>query len=365
MVVFDGGPTQDRDLLDAAGARAASPPGPASSRARLRGLGHSVGTIPAGATNSIVDVRGVRVGHETVSDGRTVFSGVTAIVVDGVAPTSPCRAGMFVGNGYGKFIGATQIAELGQIETPILLTSTLSAFRVADAVVTWALRRFGPGLTSVNPVVGEINDHWLSAAHRRPVTEEHVLAAIDGAAATPVPMGNVGGGTGACALGFKGGIGSSSRVVAVGSEAVTVGALAQINMDGRLRALGRTILPADFGLPAAGPEAPVGSCVIVIAVDAPLDATTLRRLASRAVYALSRVGARFSHGSGDYAVAVSTSPADHTVAPTNLELSLAFEAAMDAVEESVLDALLAADPVRSGNGNFAGTLPAVSLTALA
>jgi D-aminopeptidase len=350
MVVFDGGSTRGRELLGA---------GP--SRARLRELGQSVGTIPVGATNSIVDVRCVRVGHETVSDGRTVFSGVTAIVVDGAAPASPRRAGMFVGNGYGKFIGSTQVAELGQIETPILLTSTLSAFRVADAVVTWALRRYGPGLKSVNPVVGEINDHWLSAAHRRPVTEEHVLAAIDGAAATPVPMGNVGGGTGACALGFKGGIGSSSRVVSVGGAAVTVGALAQINMDGRLRALGRTILPADLGLPTAGPEAPVGSCVIVIAVDAPFDATTLRRLASRAVYALGRVGARFSHGSGDYAVAVSTSPVDHTVTPTNLELSLAFEAAMDAVEESVLDALLAADPVRSDNGNFAAALPVESL----
>ena len=299
-------------------------------------------------------------GQQTVSDGRSVFSGATAVVVDDVSPAAPLRAGMFVGNGYGKFIGATQIAELGQIETPIVLTSTLSAFRAADAIVTWALRAHGRTMTSVNPVVGEINDSWLSAANPRPVSVDHVITAIDDASTEPVAMGNVGGGTGACALGFKGGIGSSSRIVELGSRPATIGVLAQINMDGELRALGRTVRPADHGLPLAGPPSADSSCVTVIAVDAAMDANLLRRLAARAVYALARVGARFSHGSGDYAVAISTSH-DHPAALSPAQMSSAFEATMDAVEEAVLDALLAAAPVRSANGNTAAALPAQAI----
>jgi D-aminopeptidase len=173
-------------------------------------------------------------------------------------------------------------------------------------------------------------------------------------------MGNVGGGTGACALGFKGGLGSSSRMVQLAGEAdaLTIGTLIQANMSGHLRFGGDLILPADFGLPAAGPPSDAGSCVIVIAVDAPLDGNTLRRLASRAVFALARTGAAFSHGSGDYALAVSTSHAQHVRTLANHELSAAFEATMDAVEEAVLDALLAARTVTSGNGRVAESLPA-------
>lgn len=332
-------------------------PGNVPARVRLRDIGGAIGGFPVGTTNSLVDVEGIRVGHRTVSDGRSVFSGATAIVVDGLSPTAPLRAGMFVGNGYGKFIGATQIAELGQIETPIVLTSTLSAFRAADAIVTWALRTYGRAMTSVNPVVGEINDSWLSAANPRPVSVDHVIAAIDGASTERVAMGSVGGGTGACALGFKGGIGSSSRIVDLGNRPASIGVLAQINMDGELRALGRTVRPADHGLPVAGPPTADGSCVTVIAMDAAVDANLLRRLAARAVYALARVGARFSHGSGDYALAISTSR-EHPSALSPAEMSAAFEATMDAVEEAVLDALLAATPVRSANGNTAGALPA-------
>ncbi|HJP73270.1 MAG TPA: P1 family peptidase [Pseudonocardiaceae bacterium] len=337
-------------------------PGDTVARVRLRDIGRAVGVFPVGATNSIVDVAGVRVGHATVSDGLSVFSGATAVVVDDVSPTASLRAGMFVGNGFGKFVGATQIAELGQVETPIVLTSTLSAFRAADAIVTWVLRTHGRRLTSINPAVGEINDSWLSAANPRPVTVDHVIAAIDSATAERVAMGNVGGGTGACALGFKGGIGSSSRVVGLGRGPATIGVLVQINMDGDLRAFGRTVRPADHGLPVAGPTTADGSCVTVIAVDAAVDANMLRRLASRAIYALARVGARFSHGSGDYALAVSTSRDPHPTTPSAAEMSSAFEATMDAVEEAVLDALLAADPVHSANGNVAGTLPAAAIT---
>jgi D-aminopeptidase len=329
--------------------------------ARLRQFGLAIGGFPVGPTNSIVDVHGIRVGHTTVSDGHATFSGATAIVAGGVSPTTPLRAGLFVGNGHGKFVGATQVVELGQIETPIVLTSTLSTFRAADAIVTWVLRRYGPGIRSINPVVGEINDSWLSDSDPRPVSAEHVLEAIENASTEPVPMGNVGGGTGACALGFKGGIGSSSRTVNLDGQAVTVGALVQINMDGHLRAFGRTVLPSACDLPTAGPASATGSCVIVLGVDAPMDSNTLRRIAGRAVFALARVGARFSHGSGDYALAVSTSHTDYPLNLTSLAMSTAFEATMDMVEEAVLDALLSAKTVRSDNGNIASALPHTSI----
>jgi D-aminopeptidase len=330
--------------------------------ARLRQLGPPIGSVPVGPTNSIVDVRGIRVGHTTVTDGRATFSGATAIVVDGASPAEPARAGIFVGNGHGKFVGATQIAELGQVETPIVLTSTLSAFRAADAIVTWVLRQPGRRTSSVNPVVGEINDSWLSAADPRPVTAEHVLAAIDNASIAPVPMGNVGGGTGACALGFKGGIGSSSRVVRLTGGTVTIGALIQLNLSGQLRVLGRTVRPADYHLPVAGPTEETGSCVVVLALDAPFDTTMLRRLASRAVYALARFGAGFSHGSGDYGLAVSTARAQPSPRLTNPDMSMTFAAAMDAVEEAAIDALLAANTVRADNGRVAEALPRHGVT---
>ncbi|SEM29672.1 P1 family peptidase [Streptacidiphilus jiangxiensis] len=334
------------------------------SAGRLRTLGESVGRFPVGRTNTIVDVPGLRVGQTTVTDGQAIFSGVTALVIDDVSPHRPAHAGLFVGNGHGKFVGATQIDELGEVETPIVLTSTLSAFRAADAVVTWVLRTQGEGggITSVNPVVGEINDSWLSAGDPRPVTAEHVLRAIDSASSDPVELGNVGGGTGACALGFKGGIGSSSRIVSVMGERVTVGALVQANMDGPLRACGNVVLPSDYGLPTAGPATADGSCMVVLAVDAPFDTNTLRRLASRGVFALARVGARFSHGSGDYGLAVSTSLQSERFKPGNDEASVLFEAAMDTVEEAVLDSLLAADTVPSANGRLAAALPARSLS---
>jgi D-aminopeptidase len=329
---------------------------------RLRQLGLAIGGFPAGPTNSIVDVPGIRVGHTTVTDGHVTFSGATAIVADGACPATPLRAGLFVGNGYGKLVGATQVAELGQIETPVVLTSTLSAFLAADAIVTWMLGRYGAGIRSVNPVVGEINDSWLSCSGPRPVSAEHVLEAIGGASAEPVLTGNVGGGTGACALGFKGGIGSASRIVDLEGLAVTIGALVQVNMDGQLRAFGRTVLPGDWDLPVSGPAPAAGSCVIVLGVDAPVGSGTLRRIAARAVFALARVGARFSHGSGDYALAVSTSRTGGTLNLTAAALSAAFEATMDMVEEAILDALLSATTVRSGNGHIAAALPLASIT---
>jgi D-aminopeptidase len=227
--------------------------------------------------------------------------------------------------------------------------------------LNWVLREHGHDITSINPVAGEINDSWLTSTNRRPVTADHVLSALDSASSEPVPMGNVGGGTGACALGFKGGIGSSSRKVDATGGAMTVGALVQINMDGDLRALGQTVTPADLGLPISGPRTADGSCVIVVGVDAPLDSNTLRRMAARAVFALARVGARFSHGSGDYGLAFSSVPAEVPSALSNAATSALFESTMDAVEEAVIDALLAADSVSSSNGNHAFALPAEAI----
>ena len=330
---------------------------------RVRDLGLGVGPTPVGPTNSIVDVAGVRVGHTTVTDGTTIFSGATAIVVDAASPSAPVPAGVFVGNGYGKFVGSTQVQELGQLETPIVLTSTLSVFRAADAIVSWVLREKGEHNTSINPVAGEVNDSWLSSQVRRAVEAEHVMAALDGATSKPFRMGNVGGGTGACALGFKGGIGSSSRVVSEDQRSVTVGALVQTNMDGRLRVAGRTVTPTELALEPAGPATADGSCMVVVAVDAPLDPNTLRRIAARSVYALARVGARFSHGSGDYGVAFSSRA---TPAPTRMsdrQTSSIFEATMDAVEEAVLDSLLAADTVVSSRGRTAHALPVDAISA--
>ncbi|HEV2068068.1 MAG TPA: P1 family peptidase, partial [Thermomicrobiales bacterium] len=182
-----------------------------SGRGRARDLGIRPGQFDPGPMNGITDVCGVRVGHTTLVQGTDIRTGVTAIVADQLADRGSLSAGLFVGNGYGKLIGATQLVELGEIETPILLTGTLSAFRCADAVVSYMLSLPGnDGMTSVNPVVGETNDGYLSDIRARPITEEHVFGALQGATEGPVPEGCVGAGTGTSALGFKAGIGTSS-----------------------------------------------------------------------------------------------------------------------------------------------------------
>lgn len=326
-------------------------------RLRARQLGASYGYFPTGETNTLVDVPGVRVGHTTLIEDDAVFTGATAILLDGVSPKTPASAGIFVGNGFGKFVGATQVMELGQLETPLVLTSTLSAFRAADALVTWELDRKGAAPSSINPVVGEINDSWISDYRRRPMRTEHFLEALAVADRSPVAMGNVGGGTGACALGFKGGIGSASRQITVGGKDYTLGVLVQANMDGELRAFGRSIPPSSIGLPVSGPVDARGSCVVIVATDAPLDASALRRVATRGVFGLARVGARFSHGSGDYGLAVSTNRGEPRVNLSSADATATFEATMDGVEEAVIDALLAAETISSANGRVAHALP--------
>lgn len=316
---------------------------------RIRALNITIGDLPTGANNAITDVPGIRVGHTTVRAVPRLHTGVTAIVPD----TLPLPAAIFVGNGFGKLIGITQIQELGEIETPILLTATLSAFRVADALIGWMLQQPGhEKTTSLNPVVGETNDGYLSDIRARPLTEEHVFAALDGAKSGPVDEGCVGAGTGTRALGYKGGIGTSSRVVhAANSEDAasttigpfTIGALVQSNFGGTLTIQGQPY-PAKESA-----EADAGSCMIVVATDAPLDARQLERIARRAVFAMARVGASYSHGSGDYAIAISTRT--NGTVPDSL-LSPLFIATMDAVEEALLNSLFTAQTTHGIEGRI-------------
>ncbi|MEV5016452.1 P1 family peptidase [Streptomyces sp. NPDC053780] len=333
------------------------------SRPRARDLGVVIGSGATGPRNAITDVPGVRVGHTTVRRPPDVHSGVTAVVPDPVGPRTPLPAGVFSGNGYGKLLGTTQLTELGALETPVLLTSTLSAFRVADALVGWMLRRPGcEEVRSLNPVVGECNDGFLSDIRARPVHEDHVRAALDSAAGGSVAEGCVGAGTGTVALGFKAGVGTSSRTPEAGGRRRTVGVLVQANFGGTLRVLGRTLAPHSLGVvgaDSAGPVADAGSCMIVVATDAPLDARQLTRVARRAVFALARTGAAYSHGSGDYAVAFATRPGGAPVA--DADLNPLFEAVLDAVEEAVLNSLLAATTTTGVDGRTAPALPAESL----
>lgn len=279
------------------------PPAPRPPR-RARDIGLGVGDLPTGTHNALTDMPGVRVGHTTLVTPPRVHSGVTAIVPAGVGPESPLPAGVFAGNGYGKLIGATQLAELGALETPVLLTSTLSAFRVADSLVGRLLGRpEGVRARSLNPVVGECNDGLLSDIRSRPVRDAHVRAALETASDGPVPEGCVGAGTGTVALGFKAGNGTSSRRVPVAGRQATRGVLVQANVGGTPRVGGRTVTPADVGPPAAAGQPDAGSCMVVAATDAPPDARRLTRLARRSVFAPARSGGAHGHGSGDHGIA--------------------------------------------------------------
>lgn len=313
-------------------------------RPRLRDLGLAVGELPVGRWNAITDVAGVRVGHVTLREGERVRTGVTAILPHGGNLFREKVAGaVYVFNAFGKLMGSTQVEELGEIETPILLTSTLNVARVADGLISHMLGLPGnEEVRSVNPVVGETNDGVLNDIRSRPVREEHVWAALRSAAEGPVEEGAVGAGTGTVCFGWKGGIGSSSRRVG----AWTVGVLVQTNFGGSLRVLGH---PVRSG--ARGDEGR-GSVMMVVATDAALDARQLKRLAARTVLALGRVGSNGSHGSGDYAIAFSTaSRRAATVAETAL-----FPAVIDATEEAIYNSLLRAETTK-GNGRTVEALP--------
>ena len=346
------------------------------ARPRARDLGLSPGTLATGTLNAITDVPGVRVGHTTVTDGATVRTGVTAILPHGGNLFQEKVPGaVFVGNAFGKLAGSTQVEELGTIETPIVLTNTLAVGTAMDAVVRWTLSQSGnTNVRSVNALVGETNDGTLNDIRSLAVTREHVIAAIANARDGVVDEGAVGAGTGTIAFGWKGGIGTSSRVVTQQTNRWTVGVLVQSNFGGRLTMGGvpvwKELTPGGPGGSLGslgGPASPTadGSCMIVVATDAPLEARDLKRLAARAVFALARTGSTYSNGSGDFAIAFSTftgnrvtsaaGPQARTSIPTD-GVSGLFEAALDATEEAVYNSLLKATDT-TGNGRTIRALP--------
>ena len=344
---------------------------PQDERGRLRDFGVSVGVLPPGPLNAITDVAGVRVGHTTLRNGQDVNTGVTAILPHaGNLFREKVPAAVYVANGFGKLTGISQIQELGQLETPILLTGTLSVPRVADALISYMLELPGnEQVRSVNPVVGETNDGFLSDIRSRPITAGDVEAAIAGATSGAVSEGAVGAGTGTVAFGFKGGIGTASRVLPAALGSWTVGVLVQTNFGGVLQVagapvgveLGRYYLRGVVeGRPDLMPDPVDGSCMIVIATDAPLDAAALERLALRAFMGMAKTGASGSNGSGDYILAFSSyaglrSGPDGALhergspLPTD-ELSPLFYAAIEASEEAIYNSLFAATTTRGARG---------------
>lgn len=329
---------------------------PTGVRPRARDLGIVVGPLATGRHNAITDVAGVLVGHTTVDDGATLHTGVTAVVPQQLGPGRwALPAAVHRGNGFGKLVGSTQVDELGVLESPIVLTATLSVFRAADALLGHLMRQRPDGV-SFNPLVGETNDGHLSDIRRRPITEEHVLAAVTGASGGSPAQGCVGAGTGTTALGFKAGIGTSSRVVPVTGRAATIGVLAQANFGGVLSVLGVPVPAAEL-VPERDRVTPPGnSCMLVVAVDVPLDARQLGRVARRAIFAMGRVGASYSHSSGDYAIAFGTAPPDLPPIPDTAVDPL-FAAVQDCVEEALLDSLFTAVTTTGPAGRTSHALP--------
>jgi D-aminopeptidase len=360
-----------------------------SNRPRARDLGIAPGSLPPGPLNAITDVDGVRVGQVTIVQGDTVRTGVTAILPHGGNIFQDKVAGaVFVGNAFGKLAGSTQVQELGTIETPIVLTNTLSVGTAVDAIVRWTTAQAGnENVRSVNALVGETNDGTLNDIRGQHVTREHVTAAIANAKTGAVDEGAVGAGTGTVAFGWKGGIGTSSRTVRQGplnNETWTVGVLVQSNYGGKLvidgvpvwkeltpgRREGAADVPRSRSDAAqSGGAKADGSCMIVVATDAPLDARNLQRLAARAIFALARTGSTYSNGSGDFAIAFSTHPSlrvnaatapqSRIILPTD-GVSGLFEAVLDATEEAVDNSLLAATDVTAGSR----TIRAIPIDAL-
>jgi len=348
-------------------------------RARARDLGVAPGIFKPGALNAITDVAGVRVGQTTIVRGDSVRTGVTAIFPhDGNIFLDRVPAAIHVGNGFGKLLGVTQVAELGEIESPILLTCTLCVWKAADALVGWMLEQ--PGMSnvrSINPVVGETNDGTLNDIRARPVDAEAVRHALTSARGGPVEEGSVGAGAGTVAFGWKGGIGTSSRVLPASLGGYTVGVLVQTNFGGILQVLGAPV-GKELGRYAFQHEVEGGhgdgSIMIVVATDAPLSDRNLGRVAARAIMGLARTGSSASNGSGDYVIAFSTgesvrrhvsfdsgaSAANDSVRTVadlpNDAMSAVFEGVVEATEEAIYDSLFMATTV-TGNGHTVDAIP--------
>jgi len=342
----------------------------ADQRPRARDIGLVVGIFSPGPLNAITDVEGVKVGHATRIEGDDIRTGVTAIIpAPGNLYTRPVPAGIHVGNGYGKLIGETQVREFGEIETPILLTCTLCVWSAANALKEWVYEQPGMGEHSVNPVVGETNDAGLNNMWADPVQHDEVFAALQSASSGPVAEGSVGAGTGTQAFAWKGGIGTSSRVIPESLGGYTIGVLVQTNYGGVLTMngapVGRELENYSFRdhLEAAlDPHPDDGSIMMVVATDAPLNARSLDRVAMRAIMGLARTGSFASNGSGDYVIAFSTHPDVRRprgseapiVAPSlaNESMSPLFAATAEATEEAIYNAILRATTVRSSRGTL-------------
>lgn len=348
-----------------------------AERPRARDLGIEPGVLQPGPLNAITDVAGVRVGHSTIIEPPDIYTGVTAILPhDGNPYRSRVPAAIHVGNGFGKLIGTTQVKELGELESPILLTCTLCVWKAADAMVEWMLQR--PDMQdvySLNVVVGETNDSDLNAIRRRPVEPRHVVSALESAAAGPVAEGAVGAGAGTVAFGWKGGIGTSSRVLPERAGGYTLGVLVQSNFGGLLQIGGAPVSLELRGRPVWSEEETAyqpsldtqewGSIMIVIATDAPLSPRSLERVASRAMLGLGRTGSFASNGSGDYVIAFSTAEsvrregdaAERTLDELSNDYSSPlFAATVEATEEAIYNSLFKAETVTS-NGVTIEALP--------
>jgi D-aminopeptidase len=335
-------------------------------RPRAREAGIAPGVLSPGRLNAITDVEGVKVGHVTLIKGNDIRTGVTAILPhSGNLFTEKVPAAIYLGNGFGKLMGYTQVEELGNIEAPILLTNTLNVGIVADGLIEYMLDLPGnQNVRSINPIVGETNDGWLNDIRSRAVRQHHVREAIEKAAGGPVAEGSVGAGTGTRCFGFKGGIGTSSRQLPESQGGCTVGVLVQTNFGGIL-----TINGAPVGRELATQVSrrnEDGSCMIVVATDAPILSRNLKRLAKRAILGLARTGSVMSNSSGDYVIAFSTAKAlrvgaekrsDSGELMSNDEMSILFRAVVEATEEAVYNSLFKATSIIGRDNHSCEALP--------
>ena len=341
-------------------------------RPRMREFGIETGTMKTGEWNAITDVPGVKVGQVTLIEGQDIRTGVTAILPHGGnIYQEKVPAAVYIANAYGKLMGSTQVEELGNLETPIILTNTLSVPTAGDAVIDYILSLPGnERVGSVNPVVGETNDGWLNDIRGRHVKKAHVLEAIEKAKSGPVDEGSVGAGTGTICFRFKGGIGTSSRVLPEERGGYTVGVLVQTNFGGIFQINGYPLgeklreYMGKFGTE----DLPEGSCMVVVATDAPLDSRNLKRLAKRALLGIVRTGGYYSGGSGDYAIAFSTAEGLRVPARSesrtmtievlrNNQMSRLFLAAAEACEEAILNSMFKAQDMEGMGGRKARALP--------
>ncbi len=321
---------------------------------RVRDYGIKIGIYPPGRFNAITDVKGVLVGHKTIVEGRKIRTGVTAVLPHpGNIYAEKVPAAVYVANGYGKLTGISQVKELGEIETPIILTNTLSVWDAARALVVYTMK-LNPSARSINPVVGETNDGYLNDIRALRVGEKDVLEAIENARGGEVEEGAVGAGTGTVALGFKGGIGTSSRVLPKEQGGYTVGVLVQSNFGGLITVAGFPLWKYLGKNPLASRR---GSCMIVVATDAPLSPRNLYRLAKRAVFGLARTGGFSSNGSGDYVIAFSTAyrfvrgkRVGNTKLVSNEGMTPLFQAVAEATEEAILNSLFEAKTISGYRG---------------